>query len=99
MFTNFVIEESFEVMQKNASEQWIFITQSLPVYFLCFVYPLIFKKLTRATLFFQKDQELSKKITGFLKRTRAFLKDNELFKNVLIFLPCMKCRELYDHIP
>lgn len=31
MFTNFVIEESFEVMQKNASEQWIFITQSLPV--------------------------------------------------------------------
>lgn len=86
MFTNFVIEESFEVMQKNASEQWIFITQSLPVYFLCFVYPLIFKKLTRATLFFQKDQELSKK-------------DNGLFKNVLIFLPCMKCRELYDHIP
>ena len=61
MFTNFVIEESFEVMQKNASEQWIFITQSLPVYFLCFVYPLIFKKLTRATLFFKKARYLLKK--------------------------------------
>jgi len=80
MFTNFVIEESFEVMQKNASEQWIFITQSLPVYFLCFVYPLIFKKLTRATLFFQKDQELSKKDNGlFKKELELFLKDNELF--------------------
>lgn len=80
MFTNFVIEESFEVMQKNASEQWIFITQSLPVYFLCFVYSLIFKKLTRATLFFQKDQELSKKDNGlFKKEQELFLKDNELF--------------------
>mgnify|MGYP001523429438 len=27
------------------------------------------------------------------QKTRTF------FKNVLIFLPCMKCQELYDHIP
>ena len=33
------------------------------------------------------------KITAFLKKNKSF------FKNVLIFLPCMKCRELYDHIP
>ena len=34
----------------------------------------------------QKTRKFFKKITSF-------------FKNVLIFLPCMKCQELYDHIP
>ena len=41
----------------------------------------------------QKTRTFLKKITSFLKKNKSF------FKNVLIFLPCMKCRELYDHIP
>ena len=43
--------------------------------------------------FFKKIKNFQKKITAFLKKNKSF------FKNVLIFLPCMKCRELYDHIP
>ena len=38
--------------------------------------------------------------SGTFKKTRTFFKKNKsFFKNVLIFLPCMKCQELYDHIP
>ena len=44
-------------------------------------------------IFFKKIKNFQKKITAFLKKNKSF------FKNVLIFLPCMKCRELYDHIP
>ena len=43
--------------------------------------------------FFKKIKNFQKKITAFLKKNKSF------FKNVLIFLPCMKCQELYDHIP
>ena len=43
--------------------------------------------------FFKKIKNFQKKITAILKKNKSF------FKNVLIFLPCMKCRELYDHIP
>lgn len=52
--TTFVTEELFEVMQKNASERWIFVTKSLPAYFLCSAYLLKLKKLKRTTLFFLK---------------------------------------------
>ena len=41
----------------------------------------------------QKTRTFFKKIKNFQKKNKSF------FKNVLIFLPCMKCRELYDHIP
>ena len=37
--------------------------------------------------FFKKIKNFQKKITAFLKKNKSF------FKNVLIFLPCMKCRE------
>ena len=47
----------------------------------------------------QKTRTFFKKIKNFQKKITAFLKKNKSFFNVLIFLPCMKCRELYDHIP
>ena len=50
--------------------------------------------------FFKKIKNFQKKITAFLKKNKSFFKKiTSFFKNVLIFLPCMKCRELYDHIP
>lgn len=44
-------------------------------------------------IFLKKIKNFQKKITAFLKKNKSF------FKNFLIFLPCMKCQELYDHIP
>lgn len=49
-------------MQKNASKRWIFVTKSLPAYFLCSAYLLKLKKLKRTTLFYEaKDTSLKEK--------------------------------------